>query len=1221
MKHRRLSLIGILIVLSTVISAPLPAHALRQVSAPGSPDVPSLLWNVAYVGRDVVDMKWDFETGDLGYKVTRDGDLIAKLDVTTTFFRDRSPLPGPHTYVLLRSRSGGDIAQSPDTVTLGSIGGKLYEDLTWSEGTYTIASEVEVMPGATLTIEPGVKVSARSETYPYHPHGLYGEGILDIDGAVLELTDLWIQGDGSEIKNSELLQGTYGLKVEADARLEGNTLGAVGYYFNITGTATVEMVANVIQSSLGTSGSATLVMEKNVFESDDYSTLTLGSSAPAVLSNNRFEGCPPLKGALQVNGSGAVTIRDNVFRCSTSDRYSALAIKVATDNPGIIANNVFEGPYRYGDTDDAAGLQLDAGADIVVEDNVFSEWPVAVRVNGGAGTLTGNTFFNNGVGWMKYGIVVDGNGTTQLNQNCVLNDLEITNRTTALDATQNWWGDPSGPYHEDNPEGLGWTIDGGPVNYTPWLADDTAVCNVVDLAIAGMEVVQSTQSLANSVPLVTGKPALLRVYPESLVGSVSSAPLVVRAYRDGTQIGTRAALVSAATISDIDAVRNSPDGGATIKVPADWLSGTVTLEAEINPDHNSPSEIRYDNNGLSQTVTFEPRRPLRVAYVPVSYDPTESSPTTPTAGNIPNLHTAMANLYPMPGVDYTIWSPLTWYLEMSGSGEKEYARGDLLLGLLTLKAAIVNASRPPAERIDQVFGYMPGGSISVCYSDPPWDGGRGVATYCTEGGMYMAHEIGHNLGLRHPNTADSNNAMDPGTYWPYDNAQIQEVGYDVRGEKLKPSTYFDVMGYNAANEQWISPLHYRMLFNALPEPDSVMATHQANADTTYLLISGQVSTGGTVTFQPFWQVAAQSPPVNPTEGTAYCVETRNGATVLRSQCFNLSFINRESNTAVDTDFFMVSLPLDATTTSVVLTHATTDLHTIPVSANPPQVTLTSPNGGEILDETVTVTWTGSDTDGDDLAYSVLVTADDVTWEPLALNITGTTSIDLDLALVPGSATARFRVEASDGYHTAHDDSNGIVTIGDHAPVATIITPMDGVNVTSAITLTGAAYDPEDGPLTGSSLIWASDQDGELGTGETLDGIALTGGDHVLTLTATDSQGRATAVTVTVSVEAPVSGLTLTNDSPTVLGAATAFTASVAGGTNVTFDWDFGDGETGSGPAITTHTYAMTGTVTAAVTASNAINNMTTTTVVTITSVTEPSTDYSVYLPLVIRQTP
>jgi uncharacterized repeat protein (TIGR01451 family) len=87
----------------------------------------------------------------------------------------------------------------------------------------------------------------------------------------------------------------------------------------------------------------------------------------------------------------------------------------------------------------------------------------------------------------------------------------------------------------------------------------------------------------------------------------------------------------------------------------------------------------------------------------------------------------------------------------------------------------------------------------------------------------------------------------------------------------------------------------------------------------------------------------------------------------------------------------------------------------------------------------------------------------------------------------------------------------------------------------------------------------------------------------------------------VVVQAPVAGLTATNDSPTPLGGTTTLTASVTAGTNLTFQWTFGDGAFGSGP-ILTHLYPSVGTYTALVTASNSVSLMTATTVVSITDV-------------------
>jgi len=84
-------------------------------------------------------------------------------------------------------------------------------------------------------------------------------------------------------------------------------------------------------------------------------------------------------------------------------------------------------------------------------------------------------------------------------------------------------------------------------------------------------------------------------------------------------------------------------------------------------------------------------------------------------------------------------------------------------------------------------------------------------------------------------------------------------------------------------------------------------------------------------------------------------------------------------------------------------------------------------------------------------------------------------------------------------------------------------------------------------------------------------------------------------------EDPISGLAATNDSPTYLGDTTHLTATVETGTGVSFAWDFGDGNFGSG-ATPFHVYPDLGSFTAIVTATNSVNSETTTTTVTIVDV-------------------
>lgn len=83
-----------------------------------------------------------------------------------------------------------------------------------------------------------------------------------------------------------------------------------------------------------------------------------------------------------------------------------------------------------------------------------------------------------------------------------------------------------------------------------------------------------------------------------------------------------------------------------------------------------------------------------------------------------------------------------------------------------------------------------------------------------------------------------------------------------------------------------------------------------------------------------------------------------------------------------------------------------------------------------------------------------------------------------------------------------------------------------------------------------------------------------------------------------SGDTPINGLTATNDSPTVLGSATHFTATVTAGNNISYTWNFGDGASDTG-ATASHTYSTTGLFTATVTAVNSAGSQNATTLVNV----------------------
>jgi PKD repeat protein len=92
----------------------------------------------------------------------------------------------------------------------------------------------------------------------------------------------------------------------------------------------------------------------------------------------------------------------------------------------------------------------------------------------------------------------------------------------------------------------------------------------------------------------------------------------------------------------------------------------------------------------------------------------------------------------------------------------------------------------------------------------------------------------------------------------------------------------------------------------------------------------------------------------------------------------------------------------------------------------------------------------------------------------------------------------------------------------------------------------------------------------------------------------------------------ISGLTATNSSPTFPGIPIVLTAAVSNGSSVSYQWDFGDGNSDSGRVVS-HQYASPGTYTAEVTATNSVNQETAVTTVQVYVVAD-----RIYIPLLTK---
>jgi hypothetical protein len=195
------------------------------------------------------------------------------------------------------------------------------------------------------------------------------------------------------------------------------------------------------------------------------------------------------------------------------------------------------------------------------------------------------------------------------------------------------------------------------------------------------------------------------------------------------------------------------------------------------------------------------------------------------------------------------------------------------------------------------------------------------------------------------------------------------------------------------------------------------------------------------------------------------------------------------------------------------------------SANAPIVTLLSPNGGEQIGDQLEASWEASDADGDALRFTLMYSDDGGTnWAPVATDLRGDrVRIDASQGLA-GSERALFRIVASDGMRTAHDDSDASFTIANRAPLPYIVGPADGAEITGGATVVfaGGATDLEDGRITRDALRWRSSRDGDLGSSAEITTRSLSAGDHRITLEATDAAGA----TAEYAIEITISGTTV-----------------------------------------------------------------------------------------------
>ena len=242
--------------------------------------------------------------------------------------------------------------------------------------------------------------------------------------------------------------------------------------------------------------------------------------------------------------------------------------------------------------------------------------------------------------------------------------------------------------------------------------------------------------------------------------------------------------------------------------------------------------------------------------------------------------------------------------------------------------------------------------------------------------------------------------------------------------------------------------------------------------------------------------------------------------------------------------------------------------------NAPVVSITDPGDGHTVTEGTEITFTATATDVEDNNADLTSTID---WTSnLETGSIGTGgSFDISTLSV---GTHAITASVTDSHGDTGSDGITVVVNANNAPVVTITSPSDGTTepMTTAISFSATAEDDVEGDLSGN-LSWASDLDGNIGTGASFDYDALTPGTHIITASVQDNEElegsdviiiHITNTAPVVTINSPPEGTTV-EEGGSIMFAASAVDAE-EGILSPALNWIASlDGGIGSGPSVST----------------------------------------------------
>ena len=392
------------------------------------------------------------------------------------------------------------------------------------------------------------------------------------------------------------------------------------------------------------------------------------------------------------------------------------------------------------------------------------------------------------------------------------------------------------------------------------------VIRCLDSEPAPAYLTQAVQSRSYPVPLVAGRPALLRVFVTAArPGGASMPPVRARFYLDGVE----------AHVADI---ASSP-----VPIPAEVDEGDLAASANAE----IPGEVIQP--GLEMVIEIDPEGVL--------------DPALGVAGRIPAAGRAAVDVRAMPMLDLTLvpflleQTPDSSILALTSGMAEDPGGHDLLQDtrtLLPVGELKVTAHEPVLISTNNAYDLfretiaiwamegatghymgMIGGRTAIA---------RGIASvpgrvsFSVPDSRIIAHELGHNVNLRH---APCGGAGAPDPSFPEPDGSIGAWGYDFRRGRLVAPGRHDLMSY--CEPPWVSDYYFTNALRFRIRNEADRATRSVAPGRSILLWGGVDLEG-----EPFLEPAfvLEAPASVPQPGSEYRI---TGVDPRGRELFSLGF--------------------------------------------------------------------------------------------------------------------------------------------------------------------------------------------------------------------------------------------------------------------------------------------------------------------------------------------